>query len=146
MICLIIKHPYKKWINEETIKKVAEFTLAHLSHPNTDISISITNNREIQKLNKQFRNVDSPTDVLSFSSNEIDPQTNRVYAGDIIISFQRAKEQAVDLNHPIMKEISILIVHGILHLFGYDHLKQVDKIIMFSLQDEIINKLDLLNA
>jgi probable rRNA maturation factor len=89
--------------------------------------------------------VDSPTDVLSFPSNEIDPQTNRAYIGDVVISFQRAKEQALDFKHSVMKEISILTIHGILHLFQYDHESQDDARKMFLLQDEIMIKLKINN-
>ena len=145
MVNLIIKQPYRKFINNDFVLKVAAFCLEYLSASTTDLTISITGDQDIRKLNKQFRKVDSPTDVLSFPSDEIDPQTNRRYVGDIVISFQRAKEQALDFNHSVMKEISILIIHGILHLFQYDHESQDEAKKMFSLQDEIMNELEIPN-
>ena len=145
MINLIVKRPYRKFINNDFLVKVATFILEYLSSPAVDLTISITDDQDIRKLNKQFRNVDSPTDVLSFPSNEIDPQTNRAYIGDVVISFQRAKEQALDFKHSVMKEISILTIHGILHLFQYDHESQDDARKMFLLQDEIMIKLKINN-
>ncbi len=83
------------------------------------LSIVIDNNEKLRELNKQFRGIDAPTDVLSFPSGEIDPETGETYLGDIIISWEKVQSQA--LQQTIECEMRLMVVHGILHLLGYDH-------------------------
>jgi probable rRNA maturation factor len=84
-----------------------------------DVELIITDNEEIQKLNKEYRNTDKPTDVLSF------PLENIPFSplGSIIISIDKAKEKAKELGHTVDEELTLLFVHGLLHLLGYDHEK-----------------------
>ena len=102
-----------------------------------EINVMITDNQGIQAINAASRNIDSPTDVLSFPmfamtpgelpedwSEYIDPETGRVPLGDMCISLERAMEQAVEYGHGIKREIGYLTVHSVLHLLGYDHLDE----------------------
>ena len=110
------------------------------------VSVTFVDNKYIHKINKKYRGIDRPTDVISFAF--IDGQGNYdkilsssgvVVLGDIYISIDKAKEQAEEYGHSLHRELSFLFVHGLLHLLGYDHMKEEDEKIMFRLQDEILS-------
>ncbi len=110
-----------------------------------EISISIVDDAEIHQINKQFRNMDRPTDVLSFPqltfSEDEQPQCNEngeIVLGDIIISQERAKQQAREYGHSFKREIAFLTAHSMLHLLGYDHMDQEEEREMFQKQKEIL--------
>ena len=107
---------------------------------NKDIEVILTTNDEIQKINKEYRNIDKPTDVLSF------PLENLPHAplGSIIISVDMANEYAKLYKHSIEDEIKLLFLHGLLHLLGYDH--EIDDNQMRQKEEEIIKKLNLPNS
>jgi len=96
-----------------------------------EISISIVDNEEIHQINKQFRGIDRPTDVLSF------PQLT-FEEGEIIISLERAREQAEEYGHSLKREIAFLTAHSMLHLLGYDHMEPEEEKEMFAKQKEIL--------
>ena len=111
------------------------------------LSVSFVDNEFIHKMNREYRDVDRPTDVISFAfldGNEdrdaILHSKGLVTLGDIYISVERAKEQAEEYGHPLRRELSFLFVHGLLHLLGYDHMTKEDEEVMFKLQDEILPK------
>ncbi|WP_018931595.1 rRNA maturation RNase YbeY [Gracilibacillus lacisalsi] len=117
---------------------------------NSELSISFVNNDEIQQLNKQYRELDKPTDVLSFAlEEEVDQEIRIIGAdipvtlGDIIISVDKANEQALEYNHSFSRELGFLALHGFLHLLGYDHMNEEDERKMFSRQEEILNEFGL---
>lgn len=101
-----------------------------------EVSILITNNAEIQHLNAEYRDKDQPTDVLSFPMDE-------ECLGDIAISMDKVIEQAADYNHSIEREIAFLVVHGMLHLLGYDHIEEEDRVQMRSREEAILNELGI---
>lgn len=121
---------------------------------NTEVSVTLVNNPEIKKLNNEYRGVDRATDVLSFAAEEngdetpiiMDPEmaaelpTN---LGDLFISIDKVGEQAKFLGHSVDRELGFLVVHGFLHLNGYDHEKPADEKKMFSLQAEILDSYGL---
>ncbi len=116
-----------------------------------DISVTVTDNIHIHELNREYRGVDRPTDVLSFPmysfTDDDMPEEGPapVVLGDIVISAERAKEQAVEYGHSFQREISFLTVHSVLHLLGYDHeVSEKAENEMFSLQDKIMDKLGIL--
>ena len=116
-----------------------------------DISVTVTDNIHIHELNREYRGVDRPTDVLSFPmysfTDDDMPEEGPapVVLGDIVISVERAKEQAVEYGHSFQREISFLTVHSVLHLLGYDHeVSEKADNEMFSLQDKIMDKLGIL--
>ena len=108
------------------------------------ISVSFIDNEEIHKINREYRKIDRPTDVISFAflDNEDREKTYKsgmpVILGDIYISLDKAKEQAEEYGHSMKRELCFLFVHGLLHLLGYDHMKKEDEEIMFPLQDKIL--------
>ena len=99
------------------------------------INIILINNQEIQELNKNYREMDKPTDVLSFENDDYSPEI-----GDVFISIDKAKEQALAYNHSFERELAFLTIHGFLHCLGYDHLNATDELEMFSLQDKILEQ------
>lgn len=103
--------------------------------PDAELSLTLTDNEMMKTLNQHYREVDKPTDVLAFPQ---DMENNLL--GDIIISVEKAKEQAAEKQHSLEYEIALLATHGFLHLMGYDHAEEEEEKIMFSLQDELLNK------
>lgn len=108
-----------------------------------DLTIALTSDEDIQQLNAQFRNIDRPTDVLSFESDELDPLSGVRYLGDIVISYARALQQSSDAGHSVNDELKLLTVHGILHLLGYDHHTPAAKSQMWQLQGQILKQNDV---
>lgn len=108
-----------------------------------NLTIVLTDDRQLHELNREYLNIDSPTDVLSFSSFEIDPETNEIYLGDILISIPRAIEQAQAAGHPLEAEVQLLTVHGTLHLLGYDHASEEEKSVMWNEQAKVLERLGL---
>lgn len=104
---------------------------------NADLTIVLTTDLHLQQLNQQFLGIDAPTDVLAFPAGDVDPDTDRPYLGDVLISVQRA--QALD--HPLDDELRLLVVHGILHLLGHDHAEEAQKGIMWDIQRKVLRQL-----
>ena len=104
------------------------------------LTLLITNNFEIKKLNSKYRKINKPTDVLSFYLNKPEQIKNK-YLGDIVISYEKAKKQAEEKIFPIKNELLMLLVHGYLHLLGYDHIIKKDAKQMFALQNKILLEL-----
>ncbi len=130
----------------EAVEKVCLETLKYEEFDeDCEISLSFVTNEEIHQINRQFRNVDAPTDVLSFpqltfeEGEEADVNENgEIVLGDIIISVERAKEQAEEYGHGLKREIAFLTVHSMLHLLGYDHMEKDEEEDMFRRQKEIL--------
>ena len=114
----------------------------HTPHQFT-ISLLLTDDAQIRSLNRDYRGFDAPTDVLSFDVNELDPETGQLYLGEIIISIHRAAKQAKKNGHPLEAEVQLLIVHGILHLLGYDHATPEEKEKMWTAQKSVLANLGL---
>lgn len=108
----------------------------------TEVSVSFVSDDEIKELNREYRGVDKETDVLSFPIED-DFDVGIMLLGDVIISTQRAIEQAKDYGHTIKRELSYLTAHSMLHLMGYDHINNEDKIIMRNKEKEIMKKLEI---
>ena len=134
-------------ISDELVENAAAVTLKHQSVlvESAELTIVLTDDKQIQKLNYQWMDVDGPTDVLSFPADEIDPESGNRYFGDILISVQRAAEQAKLAGHPVEAEIQLLVVHGVLHLLGHDHADVEEKDQMWKAQGEILAHLGLGN-
>ena len=110
---------------------------------NADMSIVLTDDAQLRELNREYLGIDAPTDVLSFPSDEEDPETGTPYLGDILISIPRAKQQAEAAGHPVEAEVQLLVVHGTLHLLGHDHAEAEEKARMWQAQSEVMSKLGL---
>ena len=129
---------------EEVFVELMNKTFTHLKvKENYLVDVSIVNNEEIHKINRDYRNVDRPTDVISFAFlDDKDEILNLVDVprslGQIIISYQKAESQALEYGHSLKREMSFLFVHGLLHLLGYDHMSPEDEEKMFKIQNEIL--------
>ncbi|MBS4959733.1 MAG: rRNA maturation RNase YbeY [Clostridiales bacterium] len=129
------------WIN-----KAVESSLTYEKfEQQCEVSVSIVSNEEIKQINHQFRKIDKATDVLSFPQLTFEEgevaqvnENNEVILGDIIISIDRAKEQAAEYGHSLKREIAFLTVHSMLHLLGYDHMIPEEEKEMFKRQEEIL--------
>ncbi|UOE95674.1 rRNA maturation RNase YbeY [Alkalihalobacillus sp. LMS39] len=143
-------------INDETEKVesehfslIKEVIVATLEHENIEgeieVSVSLVDNDTIREINKEYRNKDAVTDVISFALNDNEEEEMQIVGGeevnmlgDIIVSIPRAKEQADQYEHSFERELAFLVVHGTLHLLGYDHMTEQEEKEMFSLQEEIL--------
>jgi probable rRNA maturation factor len=120
----------------------ARLTLQSAGVPlETGLTILITSDEQVRDLNRQFLGIDSATDVLSFTAGETDPDSGELYLGDVIVSYPRAQAQAQAGGHPVAEELELLVVHGILHLIGYDHAGPDAKRRMWQLQGAILDQL-----
>ena len=128
--------------NEDAIKNAVDAVLtAEGLNGDFEVSVSFVTNEEIKELNREYRNVDSETDVLSFPMNEEFDGVNIL--GDIVISTQKIIEQANDFNHSLEREMCYLTVHSMLHLLGYDHMNKEEKNKMRAKEKEIMKKLKI---
>ena len=125
---LLTKLDYEKIINDIEILFNQEFECEK------EVSVIFVNSEEIHEMNKQYRNIDRPTDVLSFEEYEDD------YLGEIFICEEKVYEQATSYNHSNEREFAFLLTHGLLHLLGYDHIEKEDEEVMFKKQDELLDK------
>ena len=143
---------------KRTILKIIKVCENLLKEDFKDVSVSINfvSDEEIQRLNREFRNIDKVTDVLSFPNlnktpNEklkkfrklADFDTNLLFLGDIVISKNVAKKQAREYEHSLKREVCFLALHGFLHLLGFDHIKEEDEKIMIKLQNKILSEVSL---
>lgn len=115
-------------------------TLALMEKKGIDLTLRLTTDDEVHRLNKAFRGIDETTDILSFNQDLIDPESGSLYLGDIVISLDRAVGQAPANDHSLDEECVFLAIHGILHLLGYDHAQEADRKQMWNLQDKIYLK------
>ena len=134
---------------KETIDNVFEvcFKEENLYNYNIYISVILTNEENIKRINKKYRNIDKATDVLSFpmfEPEEIENVKNREEVlGDIIICMPIIQKQAIEYEHSLEREFSYMLVHGFYHLMGYDHMKDEDKLKMRKKEDVVLNKLGI---
>lgn len=151
--------------NEELIsllKNVIEFTLKEEEvEVDCEVSLLFVDNDEIREINNETRGIDRATDVLSFPMldyedkkvfkemyknyefSQSDFDGEELVLGDVVLSLERALEQSKEFNHSFEREASYLVVHSILHLLGYDHMEEDDKVVMRKREEEILNKLNI---
>jgi len=126
------------------LKKAAQQALEHQAVPKPyAMTILLSDDSQLQRLNRDYLEIDATTDVLSFPSAEIDLETGQKYLGDVIISVPRAEQQAKAASHPLEAEAQLLVVHGVLHLLGYDHAAAGEKARMWKAQGKILKNLGL---
>ena len=126
----------------ENINDFLNFVIKKENLENCLFNVIIVDNDYIHKLNKEYRGIDRPTDVISFAlEDEVDDvKLDFRVLGDIYISLDKTNEQAKLYNHSFLRELSFLTIHGLLHLLGYDHMVKEDEEIMFKKQDELLNE------
>jgi probable rRNA maturation factor len=127
------------------LERAARLTLEIVEplHVDSDLTIVLTDDRQLHELNLDYLGVDAPTDVLSFPASESDPETGSTYLGDILISIPRAAQQAQAAGHSLEAEAQLLVVHGVLHLLGRDHATAEDKAVMWEEQAKVLERLGL---
>ncbi len=140
-------------ISNETSYNIDEFNIIYKNllkktlnilkkNDNVIMSVTFVNKKEIQRINKEYRNIDRATDVISFAF--LDDKSEQIFGdlpldlGEIYICYEVAQENAINYGNTLKRELSFLFVHGLLHLLGYDHMKKEDEVIMFGLQDQIL--------
>lgn len=130
-------------VNLQLLDKVVCKVSKLLNINNSFVSVVLTDNKHIHEINKTYRNIDRETDVISFAfmDNDENIKSDITDLGEIYISLEKAHSQAEDYNHSFEREICFLLVHGLLHLLGYDHMNEKDEKEMFGLQDEILSSL-----
>ena len=132
-------------INEKDIKLVVDATSKRLDVKDAIVSINLIDNKRIHEINKAYRGVERETDVISFAflEDETDPDMDIENLGEIYISLEKAHSQALEYGHSFKRELCFLVVHGLLHLLGYDHMTEKEEKEMFSLQEEILSSLNI---
>ncbi len=146
---------------EKIAQKVINGALDYQECPyECEVNIILVDNQEIHRINMECREIDRPTDVLSFPMAEYEkpgdfslleqeqpecfhPETGELMLGDIIISLDKVKEQAENYGHSYTREYAFLIAHSMLHLMGYDHMVKEEEVVMFQKQEEILKQLDI---
>ncbi len=147
---------------EELARSVAEAVLkSENCSYNVEISLTITDDDGIHEINKEFRNIDKPTDVLSFPTisydepgdfsviegeqkvDLLDPDTGNISFGDIVINENRVRSQALEYGHSEKREFAFLVAHSMLHLCGYDHMEEDEAAVMERKQNEVLNSLGI---
>ncbi len=124
------------------INKLLEFALKYLKVNKVIFNVIIVDEEKIREINKNYRNKDSVTDVISFALEDDSTfiKTNFRVLGDIYICLKRAQDQALEYGHSFLRELSFLTIHGLLHLLGYDHMSKDEEKIMFELQERILDE------
>ena len=127
------------------MKKVLEIAIKEEELNDVEFNVILVDNNYIHELNKNYRKIDRETDVITFAledNEEVNEEEHRLL-GDIYISVDKAKSQALEYGHSFKREICFLAVHGFLHLLGYDHMNKHDEEIMFSKQEMILNEANI---
>ena len=132
---------YRDKVKPAMLRAAAQATLDQ-QHRKTrvELTIVITGNAQLRSLNRVFREVDAPTDVLSFATDE-HPRPDTLYLGDVVISYMQAREQARAGGHPVEAELQLLVVHGVLHLLGHDHYTEAEQNVMWKAQAAVLKKI-----
>ena len=135
--------------NEEVdikeLDKIIQFACKHMKVKNPLLNIIIVDNEKIREINREYRNKDAVTDVISFAFEEVSDfeYSDIRFLGEIYISYERCVSQAADYGHSVKREFCYLAVHGLLHLLGYDHMTDEDKKEMRTLEEEILSEYDI---
>lgn len=130
-------------VDQVMLEEAIRLTLLNHNETDAELTLQLTDDGTVRRLNQDYRGINETTDVLAFNQDFINPETNQTYLGDIIISLERACLQAVDNNHTLNDETALLTIHGTLHLLGYDHSDEEEKERMWKIQDKILLDLKL---
>lgn len=129
----------------DTLNDYVKYVVKNLELEKCEFNVIIVDNERIHEINREYRNVDRETDVISFAMEDnMDVKYDDFrLLGDIYISYDKTKSQALEYGHSVLREICFLATHGILHLLGYDHMESDDEVEMFKLQDELLDGYDI---
>ena len=127
----------------ETVKDVLNYAIKKERLENVIFNVILVDNNYIHELNKNYRNIDRETDVITFALEDekdmVAPDGERVL-GDIYISIDKARSQAEEYGHSLLRELSFLAIHGFYHLLGYDHMTEEEEKVMFAKQEEVLHE------
>ena len=143
-ITIQIAPRFRAEVDEGDLRRVAAEVLGREEvAEETELSLIVTDDEAIRELNRRFRDVDAPTDVLAFGAGTeehfVSAPESPPYLGDVVISYQRALAQAEELGHAVAEELKLLVIHGILHLLGYDHQEEADARKMREREDQVLH-------
>lgn len=141
----VINNTEKEIENFNVLNDYLKFLVKKLELDNTIFDVIFVNNKEIHRINREYRNVDRVTDVISFALED-NPEESDIgfrILGSIYICVEKIKEQAILYDHSTLREMCFLVTHGLLHLLGYDHIEEDDEKEMFSLQEELLNEYNI---
>jgi probable rRNA maturation factor len=148
-IYIDIKPPYQGRLTQKWLREVVDITLStqKIDRP-VELSLLITGDEEVHRLNREYRGIDATTDVISFALSEdtgefVTPPDRISRLGEVIISYPQAASQAKENRQTIKAEMAWLVVHGLLHLLGYDHQDDKSEAIMRKREDKILREIDL---
>ena len=128
---------------------VIAFCLSHENFPyEAEVNLTLTDNEEIHRINLEYRQIDRPTDVLSFPMGEngvydTNPETGAQILGDVVISMEKARDQAELFGHSLQREVGYLTAHSVLHLLGYDHMEKLERVRMREKEELVMEQLGL---
>jgi len=144
VIFIEMEDKFRDLIPGELLREAAQKALQiDLLEEIPSVSIKITDDEVIRHLNSTYRGVDRATDVLSFEADYYDPDLESRYLGDVVISYPQAAEQANKRGHPVVSELQLLVIHGVLHLLGYDHGSAEERSAMWMIQEQALDALGL---
>jgi probable rRNA maturation factor len=159
MVDVLIRPRFERKVDAEGIRRAAQAALRHQGAPSgASLSVVVVDDDEIRALNRQFRGIDAPTDVLSFGTLEDEPSGSEAsrsgfvvapeeaaetaaYLGDVIVAWPRVVAQAAEQGHSVQRELDLLVVHGTLHLLGHDHATAQEEASMWAIQDQVLDGL-----
>jgi probable rRNA maturation factor len=144
-----IEEPFVTNVSPDWLRLAAQTALEAEDRSTGALTLVVTDDETLHGLNRAYRGIDAPTDVLSFggeSPDFVSPPDAEVYLGDVVIAYPRAQAQASAAGHPIEAELALLVVHGVLHLLGYDHVHPDDKVVMWERQADILARLGLVHV
>lgn len=141
-----VDEPYRQRVETQRLRQAASAVLVHQRvDEQCELAVVVTGDETLQKLNRRHRGVDAPTDVLAFPERTRGPFVNAPgfprYLGDVIISFPRAEAQAAEAGNELLAELQLLVVHGVLHLLGYDDQEEQKRAEMWQAQQAVIDEL-----
>ncbi len=144
-----VEEPFVSAVSPDWLRAAVRATLDRPGAPpsqGTALALVITDDKALRALNRAYLGIDAPTDVLSFggeSPDFVSAPDAEPYLGDVVISYQRAEVQAAAAGHPVDAELALLVIHGVLHLLGYDHIRSDDKAVMWEQQARVLAELGL---
>jgi probable rRNA maturation factor len=141
-----IEARFTESVSAEWLSSAAQMTLQVAGRDAGSLTLVVTDDETVHRLNREYLGIDAPTDVLSFGGESPDfvgaPEAQG-YLGDVLIAYPQAQTQAAAAGYAVESELALLVVHGVLHLLGYDHQSPEDKAVMWSQQKEILSRLGL---
>jgi len=149
-INVLIDDEYKRAVKKKWIQGIARVVLEEERCTDSEMGVLITGQEQIRRLHRDYMENDSPTDVLSFAMNEqvenapafVVPEDSVKHLGEVVISYPQAELQAAENNHSVQKEVTVLLIHGVLHLLGYDHDDSHKEHAMRMREKEILTQLE----